>query len=1487
MSSVDNRVVNMQFNNAQFEAGVSKTLASLEALNKSLKLEGAAKGFNDLDAAASKTDLSHISAGVQAITDKFKALSVIGLTALSNITTAALHAGTTLIKSLTTDPVLSGLHEYESGLNSIQTILANTQVSGTGLADVNAALDELNHFADQTIYNFGEMTRNIGTFTAAGVDLKTSVEAIKGIANLAALSGSNAQQASTAMYQLSQAIASGKVSLEDWNSVVNAGMGGTVFQRALAETAVAMGVIDGNVVKLTGSMKNVSINGQSFRDSIMAKPGEKSWLTSEVLLNTLKQFTGDLSAAQLKAMGFKDAQIASIQQMAETAKHAATEVKTMSALLDTAREAAGSGWAETWRLIFGDFAEAKGLFTDVSGAINGFISASADARNNVLADWKEFGGRTSLIYAIKNAFDAVMAVIKPIRQAFRQIFPATTGKQLMDITTTIRMFTERLIISGETADKLQHTFAGVFALFGIGFDIVKELAKVLFDLFGIAGSGAGDILDVTASIGDFLVYLRLALKSGEGFHRFFEDLGRVLAVPIRLLLMAGDALGNLFAKFDGGDAANKVTGLVGKLSPIARVADAIISAWERVPEMVSRAWHTLLPFAERIGSFFSNLGHMIAEGLKGVNFNNVFEGIATGGFTALLLSITGFIKKLKGGIDSEGIIEAITSPFEQLTKTLQTMQTTLRAATLLEIAAAIALLAVAVVALSKVNGEGLTRALVAIAVMFGQLTAALYGFEKVTNDKDIAKMIALAAALILLATAVDILASAVVKLAALDWNGLVKGLTGVVVILGALVGVVQLMPNEGKLIGTSAAMVVLAAAVKILVSAVTDLSGLSWENLAKGLVGVGTLLGALTLFTKFAEADKGGVLQGAGLLLLATAIKILASALSDLGNLSWIEIARGLTAMAGGLALMAAALYLLPPSSVLSAAAILVVASSLGLIGNALDKMSGMSWMEIARGMTAMAGALALIAAALILIPPSSLISAAAVLVVAASLGLIGDALKDMASMSWEEIAKGLVALAGSLAIIAGALYLMTGALPGAAALIVVAASLAILAPVLQMFGQMSWEEMAKGLLMLAGVFLVLGVAGAVLTPVVPTLIGLGAAILLLGVGTLAAGVGLLAFSAGLTALSIAGVAGTAALVGAIAALAGLIPLVLQQVAVGILQFAVIIGTGGPAITSALTAVLLSLINAIDTLSPKIIATLYRLMELMLDTMLQHVPKMTDTGIKILIGFLNGVAKNIGGVVKAGTDVVVAYINGVANNTGKVVQAGINLIIAYVNALADGIRNNQDRMNAAGRNLASAIIEGMASGLLSGSGRIASIAREVAARALEAAKNFLGIHSPSKAFEEEVGESSVDGWALGVEKNGDRVVDATVGVGHDVINSMATTMAGIQKVLDGTIDYQPTIQPVLDLTDIRQNASQIGDLLATKPITVDATYAQARSAATGYQQNQQTTAENIDNGHSETTIYNQYNNSPKALTSAEIYRQTKNQLSRTKGEVSP
>ncbi len=373
---VDERVVSMQFDNKNFERNVQTTLGTLDKLKQSLNLTGATKGLENVGSAAKKVDLSGLSTAAETVRAKFSALEVMGVTALANITNSAVNAGKRIVSALTIDPIKTGFQEYETQINAVQTILANTESKGTTLNDVNSALDTLNTYADKTIYNFTEMTRNIGTFTAAGVDLDTSVNAIQGIANLAAVSGSNSQQASTAMYQLSQALASGTVKLMDWNSVVNAGMGGQVFQDALKETARVHGINIDGMIKKQGS----------FRETL-----QEGWLTSEILTETLNKFTMateglteaeiEANRQKLKGMGYTDEQIEGIFKLGNTATNAATKVKTFTQLWDTLKETAQSGWTQTWEIIAGDFEEAKSLFSELYETISPIIEASSKARN--------------------------------------------------------------------------------------------------------------------------------------------------------------------------------------------------------------------------------------------------------------------------------------------------------------------------------------------------------------------------------------------------------------------------------------------------------------------------------------------------------------------------------------------------------------------------------------------------------------------------------------------------------------------------------------------------------------------------------------------------------------------------------------------------------------------------------------------------------------------------------------------------------------------------------------------------------------------------------------------------------------------------------------------------------------------------------------------------------------------------------------------------
>lgn len=389
-TTIDERIASMKFDNSNFENNVRTTMSTLEKFNEKLKLTGATQGLNNINAAASKTDLSGMDKAIDAVQRKFSMMEIAGITAVANIANSAVNMGKKLVNAFAIAPITSGFQEYETKMNAIQTIMSNTASKGVTMSQVTQVLDELNTYADKTIYNFAEMTRNIGTFTAAGVGLNEAASAIQGIANLAAASGSSSMQASTAMYQLSQALATGTVKLMDWNSVVNAGMGGQKFQDALKQTAREQGVaVDAMIAK----------NG-SFRDSL-----QEGWLSADILNNTLNKFTVDgaqkYADAMVKSGKYTLEQAEALVKEAQSMEDAATKVKTFTQLLDTLKEAAQSGWGRTWEIIIGNFEEAKILFSSLSDIFGNMIGKSADARNNLLAEtlsskWDIFLGKAKL-----------------------------------------------------------------------------------------------------------------------------------------------------------------------------------------------------------------------------------------------------------------------------------------------------------------------------------------------------------------------------------------------------------------------------------------------------------------------------------------------------------------------------------------------------------------------------------------------------------------------------------------------------------------------------------------------------------------------------------------------------------------------------------------------------------------------------------------------------------------------------------------------------------------------------------------------------------------------------------------------------------------------------------------------------------------------------------------------------------------------------------
>lgn len=1306
-TTVDERVVEMRFDNKQFEQNIQTSLSSLDKLKKSLNLEGAAKGLETVNDAANKCsgNMSPLSNAVETVRVRFSALEVMAITALQNITNSALAAGKNLVSAFTTDPIKTGFEEYETQINAVQTILANTSSKGTTLDQVNNALDELNHYADMTIYNFTEMTRNIGTFTAAGVDLDTSVAAIKGIANLAAVSGSNSQQASTAMYQLSQALAAGTVKLQDWNSVVNAGMGGQVFQDALKETAKVHGIAIDEMIKDEGS----------FRETL-----SKGWLTSDILTETLAKFTGDLNEDQLRTMGYTDDQIKSIMEMGKTANDAATKVKTFTQLFDTLKEAAQSGWTQSWEIIVGDFEEAKELLTEVSDTFSAVINASADARNKMLQDWKDLGGRTMMIEAVKNVFEGLVSVAKPVREAFNEIFPPMTGKQLAEITERIRDLTAKFKMGEESSKNLKNTFKGVFAVLDIVGQAFKAVAGGVGELIGLFLPAGNGVLSLTGSFGEYLVKLDETVKKTDVFGKAVSTVVDIVKTAITFVKTAGEKVKE-FGKTAGekfdfpgfelfhsflervhdrmaqiGDGAGKMKSgvivafeMMGEALEKCKFLQVLGSLWNAVKAIGSE-------IADLLGSMISSLGKADFNGII-----DLLNGIATGG---LFIAISNFLnskadkKGIFGFIESlvesplsqvGDILDSAKSVLDGVRESFEAYQTNLKAGTLIKIATAIGILAASIVVIATIDSDKLSASLGAITVLFANLLGAMAIFEKIASSKT--KVSKVCTAMIAMSVAVSILAGALKKVSDLDWGELARGLIGIAGLTTIVVASSKAMASGQKQVMKGAtSLIIFGSAIKILASACKDLSKLQWDELGRGLTGVGVLFAEIAVFLRVAKFNGKMISTATGIVILSAAMKVLASACKDFGQMEWSEIGKGLAGIGGLLAELAVFTNLAGNAKhvMSTGVALIAIGAAMKIFASAVKDFGQLQWDEIGIGLTAMGGALAEVAIAVNLMPKNMIGIGTGLVIVGGALEIIANCMSKFGGMQWEEIGRGLTVMGGALAELAISLNFMKGTLGGSAALLVASGALAVLAPVLSILGALSWEAIAKGLISIAGAFTIIGVAGAVLTPLVPTILALSGAFALIGVGVLTIGAGLLAAGTGLSALAIgftalatAGAAGATAIVAAltviVTGIAGLIPAVLTKVGEGIIAICKVIAAGAPAIGEAVKAVVLTLIDVFVSCVPQLADGALQLVVGVLAALVTYTPQIVDLAFKFLIGILEGIASNLPSLIKAGVDVLVAFFAGIVDalrgiDTGALLKgiAGIGLLSAIMLALS-------------------------------------------------------------------------------------------------------------------------------------------------------------------------------------------------------------------------
>ena len=1125
---VDERVVEMRFNNALFESKVQQTMRSLAALNEKLMFKGAEKGFEKVSDSSEKVKFNALLNALDNLSQKFSAVEVIGVTALMRITNQAVDAGERLVKALSLDPIISGFQEYETQINAVQTILANTSSKGTTLDQVNAALDELNHYADLTIYNFTEMTRNIGTFTAAGVDLNTSVSAIKGIANLAAVSGSTSQQASTAMYQLSQALASGTVKLQDWNSVVNAGMGGQVFQDALKETARVHGIAIDSMIKKEGS----------FRETL-----SKGWLTSSILTETLQKFTGDLNEETLKSIGYTDEQIKKIMEMGKTANDAATKVKTFSQLKDTLTEALQSGWTQTWQTIIGDFEEAKELFTRFSDVFSDLINKSSEARNTVLAGglntgWQqlstalgdsadfysqmlekvmlangsisqkqiddagsfvkalqqggvsaeqlqnglkesykqlsvlgalsddalkakkldpaqvrslaksfeevnqkvadgsldldiyskkigELSGREHLIESIWNVFEALEKVVEPVARAWQKIFSPITADQIYNIAKSIDEFTAKLSISDETADKIERTFSGIFAVLNVWKNMLLTVSKVLGEVFNAVSPLAGGFLSITASLGDCLVEMANAVNNSKTFKTTLDGIHWIIGkVSEGMQTFAGVLT----------DLSNNVS----------VVFDPLKTLGEWFENFISFITPKLKWLADKIGEIFEELGSGASGAFGNLN-GNALWGFANAGMIAgLIAGIKGFLEAFKDiGSTVKDTIGGVAELLNKLGEAVTAWKNNKNAETLKTISTAVAILAGSLVVLSMVKPERLAASTGAMIALFAELLVALAIYDEIAKKtKKVGKG---TSSMVVMAAGVLILTSALKKISEIETEKLLTSVIALGAVMAELVAA-QVAISKWAKDGAKHAMSMLAmaAAVRVLAEAVEQLADLGWDGIEKGLIAVAGLLAEVAAFSGL--SNFGGLTAGkaVGILILAAALSVLEKSVSAFSKMPVDELQNGIGVLGAILGEIAVFSMLSNPAEhVLSTAtALTILSGGLLILSNALANLGGMTLGQIGVALAAMAGGLIEMGVALTLVK-GSLGSATSFLIMSVVLNALVSPLKSLGEMSLEEIGHGLLAVGGALGIFAIAVGTMSLAGP---IVIAVSAALSLLA---------------------------------------------------------------------------------------------------------------------------------------------------------------------------------------------------------------------------------------------------------------------------------------------------------------------------------------------------------------------------------------------------------------------------------------------------------
>lgn len=1387
-ASVDERIVQMQFDNAQFEQKAQNTITTLSSLNEALKLPTGNSGFEKIQNSSNKIDFSKLNEAIELVNYRFSNLGIIATNVLNRITNAAIDTGRRLAEAITIQPIKDGFSEYEEKMDSVKRIL-NSAKDSEGLPVtldvVNQKLDELNHYSDKTIYSFRDMTQNIGKFTNAGVDLDTSVLAIQGIANEAALAGANAQEASRAMYNFAQALSVGYIQKVDWRSIELANMATVGFKEALVDTAVKLETVkkvgdeyvttttnmNGKTSEAMGSMELFS-NGLSYQ-----------WLTADVLIETLKRYSNEED------------------ELGKAAFEAATEVATFSKLLETLKEAMGSGWAQTWQLIIGDYGEAKELWTGVNNVLSEMINTSADTRNKLISDWEVLGGRKALIEGLKDAWGGLTNIGREISWAFKSVMEVFSGVDLFHMSLGVKeLGKEFREFTGKHGADINGVAQGVASAFDLICQTFSAIKRTVRPLLQPVGELFGLILHNSGLAGRSFTEFVQNLRDNDSIYKGLQS---VIAMMQKVYDVAGRAVSavlKIFGIDTGFDSSiNPIQALVNVLSGIGenpyvikaadvidRVRDALANFVDNIKS--SAALQNVTDVLGRVGTVLSNIGKVLGSGvlflvksagkligdlfgtLKTASPDNLLNVFSAGSVATVIMGvkkmfeglqapsggIKGFLDFIKGlggigdkiGSSFSKFIEAITSP-------LKTLQESLRADILIKIAKAIAILVGSIFVMSTIDPGRLTMAVFGIAGLMTELADMLNALSTLISDSDAAKLKSLGPTMAMLSVAIGILALAAKALGGMDPGQLLSG----VVAVGFLVIIMTRMKEIGNEEINTKGLISMSVAIGILALVTRFLGGMDPGQLLNGVLAVGALVIIMLRIQELADKQ----INSKGLISMSIAIGILGVIAKLLGSVEPDKLITGILA-----------------------------------VGTLMELMKRLA-------------------------SANQNINIKGFLSLSLAVGVLALAAKMLGKMDPDRLISGVLAVSALMEVMGHVASNAKGDLKTAASIAIMAVAMNALIPVVTLLGALPFEKVAQGVASLALVLGILIVAGGAAQGIVVPLLGLAGAITLIGVGVGALGAGLLMASVALTAFGASLVASGASIVATIGILIqgiiGLIPLILTAIVDGILQILRLIGNSAQTIVDVVVQIGLAVINGLRDLFVPLGTLIMDIVVFLLQLLTEYMPTITNALVELTIQVIDGVAASIYDntdriiaavhhLMLAIIDLVLACLQeilrgipGVGSKIdeeiGKVRDSmredfdknySTKLGSDYTQGLADGTRSKSGELQAAGTEAGTSIKDGLLGGFSelpdSVSGMFGDQIPESIRNSIPGAQGAateLGDGTQTSLLESwsSLGDTGLyldQGLADGITENGYLATEASGLLGQDVLSQLNTNM---------------------------------------------------------------------------------------------------------------